>query len=352
MSCAPSAPGVRRISRRSSVLASIGFFFAATKADHLHHKSHDRLEAILRALTAKAIARAEGVGAEIDVIALAAIRATREAEIRTGAEALDAIIGVPEKGETIGGQTFDGMAEAAVFPGELPADPNTIFAGDAIALPEADNDWRFVRSAAIDPARRTRSADPARPGAAVLDRGSLRVNPRPPRPRAFRLDDRRVAVDDQPASLLPEAIISSQNDPIPAAAPAPVDEAELEVEAAQRSGLIARSGVTLAGLAWTGLGGLVSLAVGLWATNLIEGLFARAESLGILGVMFGLVFVVGLIGVAAREIIAVGRQTRIAEMHIALAKAGAADDRLAARRLVGQLGRALPQPAGDGASAG
>src|ERR1700744_6012830 len=117
----------------SSTFASIfrprvdRILFAATKADHLHHASHDRLEAILRALTAKAIARAEGVGAEIDVIALAAIRATREAEIRTGAETLDAIIGVPEKGETIGGQTFDGVAEAAVFPGELPADPNTIF---------------------------------------------------------------------------------------------------------------------------------------------------------------------------------------------------------------------------------
>jgi len=136
---------------RSSYLASIfrpridRILFAATKADHLHHKSHDRLEAILRALTAKAIARAEGVGAGIDVIALAAIRATREAEIRTGGETLDAIIGVPEKGETIGGQTFDGIAEAAVFPGELPADPEAIFKGDAIALAEADNDWRFVR---------------------------------------------------------------------------------------------------------------------------------------------------------------------------------------------------------------
>jgi uncharacterized protein len=136
---------------RGSRLASIfrpridRILFAATKADHLHHASHDRLEAILRALTARAIARAEGVGAEIDVIALAAIRATREAQIRHGAETLDAIIGVPEKGETIGGQVFDGVAEAAVFPGELPADPNAIFEGDAIALPEADNDWRFVR---------------------------------------------------------------------------------------------------------------------------------------------------------------------------------------------------------------
>ena len=29
------------------------------------------------------------------------------------------------------------------------------------------------------------------------------MSPRPPRPRAFRLDDSRVAVDDQPASLPP-----------------------------------------------------------------------------------------------------------------------------------------------------
>ena len=136
---------------RSSRFASIfrpridKILFAATKADHLHHTSHDRLEAILTALTAKAIARAEGVGAEIDVIALAAVRATREAEIRQGGEILEAIIGVPEKGETIGDQVFDGVVEAAVFPGELPADPMSIFEGDAVALSEADNDWRFVR---------------------------------------------------------------------------------------------------------------------------------------------------------------------------------------------------------------
>ncbi len=136
---------------RASTFASIlrpridRILFAATKADHLHHTSHDRLEAILRSLTAKAMARAEVVGAEIDVIALAAIRATRQAEIRQHGEVLNAIVGVPEKGETIGGETFDGVAEAAVFPGELPEDPAEIFEGDAIALPEADNDWRFVR---------------------------------------------------------------------------------------------------------------------------------------------------------------------------------------------------------------
>ncbi len=119
--------------------------FAATKADHLHHASHDRLENILRALTKKAIARAEGVGAEIDVIALSAVRATREAVIRHGGDELEAIIGTPELGERIGDQVFDGAAEAAVFPGQLPEDPARLFEGDALAMPEADNDLRFVR---------------------------------------------------------------------------------------------------------------------------------------------------------------------------------------------------------------
>ena len=119
--------------------------FAATKADHLHHSSHDRLEAVLRTLAAKAVARAKGVGAEIDVIALAAVRATREATIRHGGDELPAIIGAPELGERIGDQLFDGVAEAAVFPGELPQDPERLFEGDALALAEADNDLRFVR---------------------------------------------------------------------------------------------------------------------------------------------------------------------------------------------------------------
>ena len=65
--------------------------------------------------------------------------------MRHAGQTLEAIIGVPEAGEKLGGHVFDGVAEAAVFPGELPEDPEAAFAGDALALPEADNDWRFVR---------------------------------------------------------------------------------------------------------------------------------------------------------------------------------------------------------------
>jgi predicted YcjX-like family ATPase len=148
---------------RSNLLSQIfrpridRILFAATKADHLHHRSHDRLEAILRMLTARAIARAEAVGAKVDVIALAAVRATREARIKHGRESLDAIIGTPLKGEVIGGEVFDGESEAAIFPGELPSNPSLVFDGDALATPAGDADYRFVRFRPPAPAGKTQS---------------------------------------------------------------------------------------------------------------------------------------------------------------------------------------------------
>ncbi|QGM46309.1 YcjX family protein [Methylocystis heyeri] len=136
---------------RSSLFSAIfrpkidKILFAATKADHLHHTSHDRLEGILRLLTSRAIKRAEGVGAKIDVIALAAVRATREAMVRHEDEMLSAIVGTPIAGERIGLDAFDGVAEGAIFPGELPADPRLVFRGDALAVAEEEADFRFLK---------------------------------------------------------------------------------------------------------------------------------------------------------------------------------------------------------------
>ncbi|WP_406854113.1 YcjX family protein [Alsobacter sp. KACC 23698] len=115
--------------------------FAATKADHLHHSSHDRLEAVLALLVDRARRRAEGLGARVDVAALASIRATREAQVRQGREELSAIVGKPLAGEVIGGESFDGETEAAVFPGELPQDPAAALASAG----QADYGLRFVR---------------------------------------------------------------------------------------------------------------------------------------------------------------------------------------------------------------
>lgn len=136
---------------RSNLLSTIfrpkidRILFAATKADHLHHTSHDRLEGVLRHLTARAISRAEGVGAKIDVIALAAVRATREAMVRHEGEKLSAIVGTPIKGERIGDEVFDGVSEGAIFPGELPEDPRNVFRGDALALDDEEAEFRFLK---------------------------------------------------------------------------------------------------------------------------------------------------------------------------------------------------------------
>jgi predicted YcjX-like family ATPase len=124
--------------------------FAATKADHLHHSSHDRLEAILRRAVAHAAANAETTGAAIDVVALAAVRATREAQVQRGRDKLPSILGTPVLGEIADGETFDGETEVATFPGDLPADPEALFAGEAafrgLASAAPDNsDFRFLR---------------------------------------------------------------------------------------------------------------------------------------------------------------------------------------------------------------
>jgi predicted YcjX-like family ATPase len=124
---------------------------AATKADHLHHTSHDRLETILKRLTQRATAKAEFAGAHVDVVALAAIRATREAMVRRGRQHLPCILGVPVAGEAIGGEIFDGETEAAIFPGDLPDDPNELLGSEknsfrGLATTSSQNaDFRFLR---------------------------------------------------------------------------------------------------------------------------------------------------------------------------------------------------------------
>ena len=65
-------------------------------------------------------ARADLTGAEVDVLAMAAVRATREGTVKQGRETLPVIIGTPLEGETIGDEIFDGQTETAIFPGDLP----------------------------------------------------------------------------------------------------------------------------------------------------------------------------------------------------------------------------------------
>lgn len=153
----------------------------------------------------------------------------------------------------------------------------------------------------------------------------------PRRPRAFRLDDGKVA-------LAADAELEAQPDPYEREALAsdqPVEE--IAVEVAQQRGMARRALFSWGGLFWSALGGLVSLALGMWVDQLLRDLFARTPALGWIGV--GLLGLLGLalIVLGAREMLAVSRQKRIATLHAALATARAKDDRDSARRLLREL---------------
>ena len=145
-----------------------------------------------------------------------------------------------------------------------------------------------------------------------------------PRPRAFRLDG------DGPLPEAPQVELLAEPSPV-------LDETEQAIETAQATGVARRWRPSLATLIWTGLGGLVSLGVGLWVDSLVESLWAKAQGLGWLGLGFAALLVAGVLGLAAREAFALARQRRIADLHAALAAAHAADSRPAARAAVARL---------------
>ena len=131
-------PFARRIDR---------ILFAATKADHVHHTSHDRLGAILNRLVANAGKRARFAGADTRSLAIAGLRATREGTITEAGETLPTLIGTPMKGETLDGVTYDGKSEIALFPGDLPERPDSLFEdGTPVSL----NFLRFAPPARIE----------------------------------------------------------------------------------------------------------------------------------------------------------------------------------------------------------
>ena len=102
-------------------------------------------------------------GADVKVLALAAIRSTREAEATIDGEQLPCIIGVPLAGERVADVTFDGKTETALFPGDLPADPSALIDAE-VPGGIAGDDVRTVtfRPPRLDPADRRR-ATPAPP---------------------------------------------------------------------------------------------------------------------------------------------------------------------------------------------
>ncbi|MDO6728836.1 YcjX family protein [Marinovum sp. 2_MG-2023] len=112
--------------------------FAATKADHLHHGQHARLTAIMEALTRDARDRARFAGAETAAMSIAALRATTEQTLEHQGQSLDCVRGI----------LLDSGKQAALYPGELPEDPNALLgpARDG-ATRWLDGDYQSMRFA-------------------------------------------------------------------------------------------------------------------------------------------------------------------------------------------------------------
>ncbi len=113
--------GAFRPGRNSFLTSILGrrvdkILFAATKADHLHHDQHARLQAIIEALVADAQRRADFSGAQTGAMALASLRATVEETRRiNGAD-----LGV------VRGKLLEDGRQAALHPGDLPQDPGAL----------------------------------------------------------------------------------------------------------------------------------------------------------------------------------------------------------------------------------
>ncbi|GAB4068809.1 TIGR01620 family protein [Ancylobacter sonchi] len=145
------------------------------------------------------------------------------------------------------------------------------------------------------------------------------------RPQAFRLDDPDVVVaeDGRPAPrgaivVTPSLAVPEAEETPPLPAPPP-------------------SASRWTTLFWSGLGGLVSLGLGLAVSKLIEDLFARADWLGYAGLTFAALFVVGALAILGRELFGLMRLRTLNALREQAAEAIAKDDRKQAEAVTREL---------------
>lgn len=151
----------------------------------------------------------------------------------------------------------------------------------------------------------------------------------PRRPRAFRVDAPDVVVAEEGASSMPfgsRTVIVPARD---AAFDAP--SAPIEPPAARRFSWRA--------VLMTGLGGLVTLSLGLAVDRLLADLWTRAEWLGWVGVGFLALALLALLAIAVREIRGLSRLAAAGHLRDRAGAVFAADDRDAVPALVGDLDR-------------
>ena len=177
--------------------------FAATKADHLHHVNHDRLEAILARMVERAASAPGSPARDVDVVALAAVRATREARVRAAATNCPSIIGMPAAGESRRRRDLRRRDRSGDVSGRSAGRSGRAVRADALAFAASPRSPKTPIFASCASGRRAggqrcgvagSAPHSPRPRAAIPDRRSARMSERPRKPAAFRLDDPHVVV--------------------------------------------------------------------------------------------------------------------------------------------------------------
>lgn len=154
------------------------------------------------------------------------------------------------------------------------------------------------------------------------------------RPQAFRVGPGGVepeAPDDaSPRSPRPagRAVIELDELPDPAVTAALAREAGMPV---------AGPGPRWSRLLLGALGGLVTLALGLWVDRLVRDLFDRADWLGYLAVALAALAVLAVVAIVVREVAGMLRLARIDRLRAEMTLAAATDDEKACRRLARDL---------------
>src|ERR1700761_6062786 len=125
------------------------------------------------------------------------------------------------------------------------------------------------------------------------------------RPATFRPDDANVVVVESDETGKPaRGTVQITPEPDPAQLPVPI-----EVIAPPRRSF------GWGTVFWTGLAGMVLLGFGLGVVNLIEDLFARSETLGIVGIFFSAATAFALGVITLRELLSLVRLATIEKLH-------------------------------------
>jgi putative membrane protein len=173
----------------------------------------------------------------------------------------------------------------------------------------------------------------------------------PRKPAVFRLDpdppeetEREAAAETPPKARQRTAGPAVVEETPDAFAPPPVEERAVDPELRGRRGLS-----VWATLFWSALGGLLSLAVGLWFWRLVDDLWRASPWAGWVGAGLLAVCATALVVIAVRETRGLLRLAAVTELRDAAETAAVADDGTAAKAVVARL---LAHQARDPATAG